>query len=136
MGKNTKLKVYYGWSKINAVRKKVSLSVVFENTLEARSERGQKTLSRIQETCYERFQDSKEMEQGSKQTRILTGYDMMFDDKHVDGSLNKILKANSEADKNHVSLTIRKEIEEALRTAFMRMYPDYKEPASQLELFE
>ena len=27
-----KLKVYYGWSKINAVRKKRSLSVMFEMT--------------------------------------------------------------------------------------------------------
>lgn len=54
---NKPLKIFYGWSRVNAVRKKISLSVVFENTLEARSKRGETTLSRIQDTCYVRYQD-------------------------------------------------------------------------------
>ena len=37
------LKVYYGWSKIGNVRKKRSLSVMFENDAQGcRSERGQR----------------------------------------------------------------------------------------------
>ena len=75
-----KLKVYYGWSKINAVRKKRSLSVVFENSLECRSQRGQRCLSSIQTTCYERYQTEEEAKDGLKQNRIFTGYDLMFDE--------------------------------------------------------
>ena len=56
-----KLKVYYGWSKINAVRKKRSLSVMFENDLSCRRERGQRVLSATQDTVFVRYQDEEEM---------------------------------------------------------------------------
>lgn len=56
--KRQALKVYYGWSKIGNVRKKRSLSVMFENDAQGcRSERGQRCLKTIQDTVFERFQD-------------------------------------------------------------------------------
>lgn len=129
-----KLKVYYGWSKINAVRKKRSLSIMFENDISCRTNRAQRVLSATQETVIERFQDEEEMEDGKKQNRIFTGYDLFLDEKPINGSLDKLLKINSVADKNHVSKAMADKISEALRRAFILANPDYKEPCSQMSL--
>lgn len=131
-----KLKVYYGWSKIGNVRKKRSLSVMFENDAQGcRSERGQRCLKTIQDTVFERFQDEEEEKQGKLQNRIFTEYSLFLDEKPINGSLERCLLINSEADKNHVSRAMRDRISEALRNAFMLANPGYKEPdGQQLEL--
>ena len=130
-----KLKVYYGWSKIGNVRKKRSLSVMFENDAQGcRSERGQRCLRTIQDTVFERFQDEDEEKQGKFQNRIFTEYSLFLDEKPINGSLEKILQINSEADKNHVSKAMRDKIMEALQKAFMQANPGYKEANGQLEL--
>lgn len=131
----SKLKVYYGWSKIGNVRKKRSLSVMFENDAQGcRSERGQRCLKTIQDTVFERFQDEEEEKQGKFQNRIFTEYSLFLDEKPINGSLEKILQINSEADRNHVSQAIRDRISEVLRKAFMLENPSYKEPSRQLSL--
>lgn len=129
--KSHRLKVYYGWSKINAVRKKCSLSIMFENDASCQSERGQRLLSSTQETVIERYQDDEEMKEGKQQNKIYTGYDLFFNEKPINGSLDKLLQMNHEADKNHVSKAMRDRIAEALRKAFLLDHPDYKEPHSQ-----
>ena len=131
-----KLKVYYGWAKTGNVRKKRALSVVFENEMQGcRSDRGQRCLKTIQDTVIERYQTNEEMADGKSQNRIFTEYSLFLDEKPINGSLEKILHINSEADKNHVSKTVRKKISEALRDAFMKANPRYKEPFKQLDLF-
>lgn len=130
-----KLKVYYGWSKIGNVRKKRALSVMFENDAQGcRSERGQRCLRTIQDTVFERFQDEEEEKQGKLQNRIFTEYSLFLDEKPINGSLEKILQINNEADKNHVSRAIRDKISEALRKSFLLANPGYKEPNGLLEL--
>lgn len=130
-----RLKVYYGWAKIGNVRKKRSLSVMFENEVQGcRSDRGQRCLKTIQETVIERYQDAEEEKAAKDCTRIFTEYSLFFDEKPINGSLNKILQINSEADKNHVSKAMRDKIAEALRKAFMQENRRYKEPCGQLEL--
>lgn len=130
-----KLKVYYGWSKIGNVRKKRALSVMFENDAQGcRSERGQRCLRTIQDTVFERFQDEEEEKQGKLQNRIFTEYSLFLDEKPINGSLEKILQINSEADKNHVSKAMRERISEALRKSFLLSNPGYKEPNGQFEL--
>ena len=130
-----KLKVYYGWSRIGNVRKKRALSVMFENDAQGcRSDRGQRCLKTIQETVFERYQTNEEEKEGKLQNRIFTEYCMFLDEKPINGSLEKCLLINSEADKNHVSKTMREKISEALRMAFLYANPGYKEPSSQLEL--
>lgn len=84
-------------------------------------------MSSIQTTCYERYQTEEEAKDGLKQNRIFTGYDLMLDEKPVNGSLNRILEINSEADKNNISEKERILIADALRAAFMLANPDYKE---------
>lgn len=130
-----KLKVYYGWSRIGNVRKKRALSVMFENDAQGcRSDRGQRCLRTIQDTVFERCQTNEEEKEGKKQNRIFTEYSLFFDEKPINGSLEKCLLINSEADRNHVSKAMSDKIAEALRRAFMLANPGYKEPSSQLEL--
>lgn len=130
-----KLKVYYGWSKIGNVRKKRALSVMFENDAQGcRSDRGQRCLRTIQDTVFERCQTNEEEKEGKQQNRIFTEYSLFFDEKPINGSLERCLLINSEADRNHVSKAMSDKIAEALRRAFMLANPGYKEPSSQLEL--
>lgn len=130
-----KLKVYYGWAKIGNVRKKRSLSVMFENDIQGcRSDRGQRCLRTIQDTVIERYQTDEEENEGRKQNRIFTEYSLFLDEKPINGSLDKCLLINSESDRNHVSKAMRDKISEALRKAFLLANPGYKEPNSQLSL--
>lgn len=129
------LKVYYGWAKIGNVRKKRSLSVMFENDIQGcRSDRGQRCLKTIQETVIERYQTKEEAKDSKCQNRIFTEYTLFLDEKPINGSLERCLLINSEADKNHVSKAMRDKIAEALRRAFVLANPDYKEPCGQLSL--
>ena len=130
-----KLKVYYGWARIGNVRKKRALSVVFENDIQGcRSDRGQRCLRTIQDTIIERYQTKEEENEGRKQNRIFTEYSLFLDEKPINGSLEKCLLINNEADRNHVSKAIRDKISEALRKAFLLANPGYKEPNNQLSL--
>ncbi len=130
-----RLKVYYGWAKIGNVRKKRALSVMFENEIQGcRSDRGQRCLRTIQDTIIERYQTKEEENEGRKQNRIFTEYSLFLDEKPINGSLDKCLLINNEADKNHVSKAVRDKISDALRKAFLLANPGYKEPNSQLSL--
>ena len=130
-----KLRVYYGWSRIGNVRKKRALSVMFENDAQGcRSDRGQRCLRTMQDTVFERYQTKDEEQDGKQQNRIFTEYSLFFDEKPINGSLERCLLINSDADKNHVSKDIRDKISDTLREAFMLANPGYKEPNSQLEL--
>lgn len=130
-----KLKVYYGWSRVGNVRKKRALSVMFENDMQGcRSDRGQRCLRTIQDTVIERYQTDEEEKEGKQQNRIFTEYSLLFDEKPVNGSLERCLLMNSESDRNNVSKAMRERISEALRKAFLLANPGYKEPNSQLSL--
>lgn len=130
-----KLKVYYGWSRIGNVRKKRALSVMFENDAQGcRSDRGQRCLRTIQDTVIERYQTDEEMADGKRQNRIFTEYSLFIDEKPINGSLERCLLINNEADKNHVTKAMRDRISDALRKAFLLANPGYKEPCGQLDL--
>lgn len=130
-----KLKVYYGWARIGNIRKKRALSVMFENDAQGcRSDRGQRCLRTIQDTVFERYQTNEEEKEGKQQNRIFTEYSLFLDAKPINGSLERCLLINSDADKNHVSKDIRDKISDTLREAFMLANPDYKEPCRQLDL--
>lgn len=130
-----KLKVYYGWSRIGNVRKKRALSVMFENEIQGcRSDRGQRCLRTIQDTVFERYQTNEEMADGKRQNRIFTEYGLFLDEKPINGSLEKCLLINYEADRNHVTKAMRDRISDALRKAFLLANPGYKEPNNQLPL--
>lgn len=130
-----KLKVYYGWAKIGNVRKKRALSVMFENDIQGcRSDRGQRCLRTIQDTVIERYQTEEEEKDGRKQNRIFTEYSLFLDEKPMNGSLERCLLVNSEAERNNVSKAMRERISDALRKAFLLANPGYKEPNNQLSI--
>lgn len=130
-----RMKVYYGWARLGAVRKKRALSVMFENDIQGcRSERGQRCLRTIQDTVIERYQTEEEENEGRKMNRIFTEYNLFLDEKPINGSLERCLLINNEADRNHVSRAMRERISEALHKAFLLANPGYKEPDSQLDL--
>ena len=123
-----RLKVYYGWSKINKIQKREEEGAGWENS------RSGKSLRKTMTVCYERYQTEKEMSDAPAYNRVFTVYYVFLDDKAVKGSLSRALQINSESDKNHVTNSERKNISEALERSFMASHIGYKEPTRQLEL--
>lgn len=125
------LRVFYGWAKLGKVRKKEAISVIFENERQ-REERTLRAIAKYQHTVFVREQTAQEMQGAEGIIRVFTEYSIYLSDKHINGSLTMALKANSEADKNHISLKMRNEIEAALRSHYLQAHRDYHEPVTQL----
>ena len=125
-----KLNVYYGWSRINKVQKKEAIAVFFENEPFAGDDirRSSKTMKKLIDVVAVRPQTEKEMEDAAFCNRVFSVYYVFLDDKAVKGSLKTALDINSQADCNHVSEELRKEISDKLRKRYMETHPDYQEP--------
>lgn len=137
--KHPRLKVFYGFSKINKIQKHEAIQITFENEQGAGSDtsRSGKQLRKQMDIVTERWQTEQESSDASMYNRVFTTYYIFLDDKKIGGSLKRALLINSEADKNHVSKSDRKEIMERLERAYMASHTGYKEPTRQLEiLFE
>ena len=131
-----RLKVYYGWSKINKIQKREAIAVAFENEEGAgwENSRSGKSLRKTMIVCYERYQTEEEMRDAPFQNRVFTVYNVFLDDKKIGGSLKKALADNASKDKNHVTKEEQKKITSALETAFMAAHICYKEPTMQLTI--
>ena len=131
-----RLKVFYGWSKINKIQKREAIAIAFENEELAGSDcrRSSKSLQKVMTICCERWQTEEEMKDAPYHNRVFTMYNVFLDDKRIGGSLKKALTDNSEKDKNHVSENERKRISQSLEIAFIAAHPGYKEPTRELEL--
>lgn len=131
-----RLKVFYGWSKINKIQKREAIAVAFENEELAGDEcrRSGKFLRKTMTICYERYQTEEEMSDAPYKNRVFTVYYIFLDDKAVNGNLARALEINSESDKNHVTKEEQKKILRALETAFMAAHVGYKEPTLQLSI--
>lgn len=133
--KETGYRVYYGWAKINKIRKKEAISVIFENEEGAGiHHRYGKLISKLQHTVFSRFQTEEEAEDASNHNKIYTEYSIYLNDKHINGSLEVALKQNYDDDRHNVSKEVRDEIANSLRTWFMKHHPGYKEKTRQLEI--
>lgn len=126
------LRVYYGWSKLNKIRKKEAISVIFEN--DQIPPRSQNFISKIQNTVYTRRQTADEEKDAIGSIRSFTEYSIFLHDKHCKGSLELALKQNFNADMNNVSEEERALIRNKLREAYLNDHPFHKEPIIQLEL--
>lgn len=127
MENKNKLRVFYGWTRINKVRKTEAISIIYENRKQT-EDKVEKFLKRMQETVYVREQTENEMKDGELSNRMYTEYSIRMNEKEIKGSLFKALKVNSEADKNNVSEKERNIISEKLRAAYMMNHPLYQEP--------
>lgn len=121
------LRVFYGWTKLNKVRKKEAISIIYENRKQ-NEEKVQRFISRAQNTVYVRNQTENEMKDGETSNRMFTEYSIRMDDRKIQGSLIRALNSNSEADKNNVSTKERKLIYDKLKTEYLLNNPLYKEP--------
>lgn len=128
------LRVFYGWAKINKIRKKEAISVIFENN--GGFEKNEKKVKLYQNTVYTRFQTKKEMEDAEMSNRTFSEYSIFLDDKQIKGSLKKALEVNFLADKKNVAKEVREEIRRLLEKDFLLNHRNYKEPRSfQTSLF-
>lgn len=128
------LRVFYGWAKINKIRKKEAISVIFEN--DGGFEKNEKKVKLYQNTVYTRFQTKKEMEDAEMLNRTFSEYSIFLDDKQIKGSLKKALEVNFLADKKNVAKEVREEIRRLLEKDFLLNHRNYKEPRSfQTSLF-
>lgn len=124
------LRVFYGWCRVNKIRKKDAISVVFENDSQ-REERTMKFIRRMMDVVYVRDQTDNEKIGVEKAVRMFTEYSVFLNEKKFQGSLELALKYNSEADKNNVSQEERDIIREKLREFYLSSHPGYKEPVIQ-----
>lgn len=135
--KKTRLRVYYGWCKLGKIRKREGISIIYENEEGvADHHRMGKVLHKAQHNVCWRFQTEGEASDAKQLNRIFTEYCVFMDDKHISGSLEAVLRANSMADRYNVSPSERKRIADELRKRYMSEHRDYKEPTRQLDLFE
>lgn len=119
----TKLNVYYGWAKLNKIRRRPAISVIYENELNAQfSERAKNTLNRLQHTIYVRKQTTDEAADGKHENRIFTEFSLFLDDKKIKGDLDYLLKINFEKDQFNVSEKERETIRKQLKGSFKRLY--------------
>ena len=131
-----RLKVFYGWSKINKIQKREAIAVAFENEELAgdESRRSGKSIRKTMTVCYERYQTEAEMRDAPFHNRVFTVYNVFLNDKRIGGSLKKALADNASKDSNHVTSEEQKKISRALETAFMAAHPTYREPTQQLTI--
>lgn len=129
-----RLKVFYGWSKINKIQKREAIAIAFENEELAGDEcrRSGKSIRKTMTVCYERYQTEAEMRDAPFHNRVFTVYNVFLNDKRIGGSLKKALADNASKDSNHVTSEEQKKISRALETAFMAAHPTYREPTQQL----
>jgi len=134
----SKLKVYYGWARLNKIRKKPALSVIFANSAAcAYSDRAQNALNKMQVTYYERFQTEDEAKDAVHSNRIFTEYSMFLDDRKINGNLDYLLELNKKSDRNNVKPAELDKINEALLKGFKQAYRGviFKKPLNrQLEM--
>lgn len=127
------LRVWYGWCRLNKIRKKRAISVIFENCFSLRNEI---SLKRFQNTVYWRYQTDEEATDASYSNRMFTEWSIFLDEKPYNGDLEEALNKNFIADGNHVSQEERTEIMKKLKERFMLDYPGYAPPINrQLKLF-
>lgn len=119
-------RVFYGWAKINKIRKKEAISVIFEN--DGGFEKNDKKVKLYQNTVYTRFQTKDELKDAEQSNRTFTEYSIYLDDKQIKGSLKRALEVNFLADKNNVSEEVRKKIRSLLEKDFLLNHRGYKEP--------
>lgn len=126
-----RLRVFYGWAKVNKIRKKEAISVIFENGTQ-KEERTMSFVKRMQTTVYVRDQTEDEKKGVENAIRMYTEYSVYLSEQ--EGSLELALQTNSDADRHNVSEEERNLIANKLRKSFLDSHPGYKEPTIQLKL--
>lgn len=125
-----RLRVYYGWAKLNKVVKREALTVIFLNDDPGPryNKDGYNGVSRYINVAYSRVQTSEEESDRVHVNRMYSVYSIFMDDKYVQGSLERALQVNYDSDQYNVSKKERELIRDKLRTAYLASHPGYREP--------
>ena len=75
-----RLKVFYGWSKINKIQKREAIAIAFENEELAGSDcrRSSKSLQKLMTICCERWQTEEEMQDAPYHNRVFSAFSVAF----------------------------------------------------------
>ena len=100
-----RLRVYYGWAKLNKVVKREALTVIFLNDDPGPryNKDGYNGVSRYINVAYSRVQTSEEESDRVHVNRMYSVYSIFMDDKYVQGSLERALQVNYDSDQYNVS---------------------------------
>lgn len=125
-----RLRVYYGWRKLNKAIKRESLAVFFMNGHPGPrfDKDGYEGVTRYIDVAYSRVQTDGEASDHDLYTQMYSIYEIFMDDKTIQGSLERALQVNYDSDKNNVSKKEREIIRDKLRLAYLASHPDYREP--------
>ena len=116
------MKVHYGFAKLNKIKKKRALAVMFEN--DALTDRGEKFMKKMMYVVCSREQSEEEAKEGKLQNRVFTTFESFIKEKPFDGDIEAVLEHNFQADCNHASVEVREEIREKLRKAYRVVYSE------------
>ena len=114
------MNVHYGFAKLNKIRKKRALTVMFENC--ALTERGEKFMKKMMHVVCLRRQTDAEVSEGKLQNRAFTSFEYFLDEKPFLGNIEHVLENNFIADENHATVEIREDIRVKLREAYKQIY--------------
>ena len=115
------LKVWYGFDKINKIRKHRALRIKFENS-NARYDRKMNHVIRMGKTV-ERYQTTSEAIQNVS-FKEFTDFVLFIDKKPFFGDIEAVLQENFNADSNNVSEEEREHIRSELKKIYREAYPE------------
>lgn len=116
-----KLRVFYGWAKLNNTIKKKSLRVIFENE-NHNIAKNDIFIRKALQLVHTRYQTEDESKDAEGHHRVFSCYETFIDKSPFKGDLDKLLLNNFNADSNHVSVEERQEILIKLRKAYFEHY--------------
>ena len=129
-----KLKVYYGFTKLNKVMTKRELAIYFENA-NNNPEKNLRYVSRCMDIVYTRDQSQDEEDDKPLPAfKMFHKFGYLIDSKAWTGDIDAILHNNFEADKNNITLEERVIIKDKLKEYYKTHYNKNKNEKIQLKI--
>lgn len=121
------LRVWYGWEKLNKVKKHEALCIIYEDSIQ-HEDRTMNFVNKSMKISYVRNQSLEEMMDAKLNNRCFYVISDRLDKKEFRGSVELCLLNNFIADSNNVSEKERMKIKEKLMKDWTLLHPFYKEP--------
>ena len=129
------LRVWYGWEKLNKVKKHEALCIIYEDSIQ-HEDRTMNFVNKSMKVSYVRNQTEEEMKDAALNNRCFFVYSSRLDRKEFNGSLYLCLLNNFIADSNNLNEKVRKDIWKKLEEDFISQHPLYSEPNSEKWIIE
>ncbi|MGL4519332.1 MAG: hypothetical protein ACRCUJ_06570 [Phocaeicola sp.] len=134
------MKVYYGVGKINKIKNKREILILYENQDSFRFQNGtsyqDRFVKRAMHLAYTRVQTKAEERDAMLSNRTFTAYSIFVDEKPFSGSLRKALQRNKDVESGIISEKELKAIYNALEEEFRNVFPSHSEPVENRTLFD